>query len=233
MNNEKIHFETTTNGTVDFALIGKSYGNRKLLELHNIHNGKIGEQIAFSKKRAQKIFSIFDTEKYIPKAFKDFIPNHILLANDNTTDGLHLIWSAKATVRHLFFSENCGIKTGKYATPDLIFRYHKNTLAIYATYSGNIQSDSPLFHAPFFNVYSDANICMGNVNIAKAQALESFDSIVDYLQNAFFNSVFTHSNNTNVTTESITKYHNRNVYNFSDLSPFGNTKKALTINDLI
>jgi PRTRC genetic system protein B len=234
MNDSDILFEEPTTVTTDFALIGKSCGERKFLELHNITNGNIGAQIPFSKKTAQRIFSLFDSEKYVSKSFKSFIPDNVILAKDNPTDGLHLIWSVKSTVRTLYFSNSSSIETGLYPIPNLIFRYYKNVLQVLATNARTIDMNTVLFHAPFFNVYISGNICMGNVNVRGIERFESFDTTLEYLENAFFNSVFTHSNNPIFDAESIKKTFGEKAYK-KQLFPIYNsrTDKQMTINDLL
>jgi PRTRC genetic system protein B len=68
----------------------------------------------------------------------------------------------------------------------------KTAIAIYAlTTEQDIDSETPLYHAPFFNTYEDGRVCMGNVklNIQKNCGLEDF---IAYWQSGFFNSYFSH-----------------------------------------
>jgi hypothetical protein len=137
----------------------------------------IDAQIPFSKKTAQRIFSLFDTEKYVPKSFKGLIPENVILAKDNPTDGLHLIWSVGESGRTLYFSKSSGLATGRYPVPNLIFRYCRNVLQIFATSTKKIGRQAPLFHAPFLNVYTTGNICMGNVNVSGTERFENYRTL--------------------------------------------------------
>ncbi len=235
MKDSDILFQEPCTVTTDFALIGKSSGNRKILELHSVKDGKIGAQIPFSKKTAQRIFSLFDTEKYVPKSFKGIIPENVILARDNPTDGLHLIWSVGESGRTLYFGGSSGVATGKYPAPNLIFRYRGNVLQIFATDTKKINRQAPLFHAPFFNVYNTGKICMGNVNVSGSERFENFDTVIEYLQNAFFNSVFTHSNNPVVDAGSIKETFGSKTFDVKKLVPiFNNGQEGQrTLNDLI
>jgi PRTRC genetic system protein B len=195
----------------------------------------IGAQIPFSKKTAQRIFSLFDTEKYVPKSFKGLIPENVILARDNPTDGLHLIWSVGESGRTLYFSKSSGLATGRYPIPNLIFGYRRNVLQIFATNTKKIGRQSPLFHAPFLNVYTAGKICMGNVNVSGTERFENFDTTIEYLQNAFFNSVFTHSNNPVVDARSISETFEGRSFDTKKLVPIfnRNSKEQKTLNDLI
>lgn len=235
MKDSDILFQEPCTVTTDFALIGKSSGDRKILELHSVEDGMIGAQIPFSKKTAQRIFSLFDTEKYVPKSFKGIIPENVILARDNPTDGLHLIWSVGESMRKLYFGGSSGVATGRYPVPNLIFRYRGSVLQIFATEAKKIDSRTPLFHAPFFNVYTTGKICMGNVNVGGSERFENFDTVIEYLQNAFFNSVFTHSNNPVVDAGSITETFGNKTFDAKKLLPMPDNgqERQKTLNDLI
>jgi len=76
--------------------------------------------------------------------------------------------------------------------PALVWKATKKGLAVYAIKADTeITLDTPLYHAPFFNVYADGRVCMGNtqVNISKDCPLEKFISL---WQDAFYNSYFSH-----------------------------------------
>lgn len=240
MNESDILFIEPLTVTTDFALIGKSCSGQQFLELHKIDNGLIGAQIPFSKKTAQRIFSLFDTEKYISKSFKGVIPKNVIVAKDNPKDGLHLIWYVKPTLRTLYFSNGCGVETGLYPLPSLVFRYHKKVLQVLATNARTIDTETTLFHAPFFNVYTTGKVCMGNVNVTGVERFESFDTTMEYLENAFFNSVFTHSNNPLIDAVTIKKTFGQKTYNNplypiynSDAIYNGKANEQTTLNDLI
>lgn len=234
MKTSEIHFEEPVTVTTDFALIGKSCGQRKIFELHKVDKGRIGAQIPFSKKTAERIFSIFDSERYVPKSFKGFIPKNVVIAKDGPTDGMHLIWTVKEAPRTLYFSNSSGIKTGVYAVPDLIFRYKANVLQVLATKTVKVDGNTALFHAPFFNVYTTGNICMGNVNVHRSERFESFDGVMEFLENAFFNSVFTHSNNPLIDAQLIQRTQGQKTYT-NDLYPIYNSRTdgQTILNDLI
>ncbi|MCH5684087.1 prokaryotic E2 ligase family D protein [Niabella sp. W65] len=102
------------------------------------------------------------------------------------------MWFTKATCRNLFFIEGLGISSGIANVPALLWIASKEKLHIYALKSNRKPTENiPLYHAPFFNVYANGNVCMGtvDVNIKKSASLEEFTAAWEAY---FFNSYFSH-----------------------------------------
>ncbi|WP_291960156.1 hypothetical protein [Maribacter sp.] len=184
--------------TTDFVILGKSFNSDNFLTMHNVRNGRIAEEVPFTKKTAMAVFGVFEDFAFTPKTFAGIIPKNIVHASDTATEGLQLVWTVKKGTRKLMYSPNTGIENGQYAIPTLVFKYNKYGLSVFAIADGdcnNINEFTPLHHAPFFNVYNHGGICMGNVKLKKVGKLSTFDACASFLENAFFNSIFTHSNN--------------------------------------
>jgi PRTRC genetic system protein B len=118
------------------------------------------------------------------------IGNHILQINP--TDNGRVIWFTKATKKHLFFKEDLGIANGTADISPMLWIANRNQLSVYALKTGCRPTEkTPLYHAPFFNVYKDGVVCMGtvDVNIKKSASLEEFTTA---WENYFFNSFFSH-----------------------------------------
>jgi PRTRC genetic system protein B len=144
-------------------------------------------------KEAQRLSKALDTTKEGSKAFlkpKGIIPANILYT-DPSENGF-VMWFTKTTCKNLFFVEGLGISNGIANVPALLWIASKEKLYIYALKSDRKPTENTaLYHAPFFNVYADGNVCMGtvNVNIKKSASLEDFTiAWEDY----FFNSYFSH-----------------------------------------
>lgn len=144
-------------------------------------------------REAQSLAKALNTEKESNNAFlkpKGIIGNHILHL-DTARNG-SVIWFTKSSNKDLFFRENLGIPNGQVAVPALLWVANKQKLNIYALKSDRRPTETtPLYHAPFFNVYADGNVCMGTVDISikKSASLEEFTNAwEDY----FFNSYFSH-----------------------------------------
>jgi PRTRC genetic system protein B len=91
----------------------------------------------------------------------------------------------------LYFKEDLGIKSGLAQIPALVWKATKTAIAVYAITENEVSGETPLFNAPFFNLYDDGRVCMGNVSvdIKKDCCLEDFITTWQY---AFFNSYFSH-----------------------------------------
>lgn len=208
----------------EFVLIGKKINDVKRIALHPVVNQKISAEIPFTKDSAKKIFSLFSDYKYENKVFEGLIPKEIIFAKDDYEKGLKIIWIANKSTRKIFFSEttkNDGLISEDYNVPTLIFKYSNKKLSVFAicdSSSKNINQDTELYHAPFYNVDSDGAICMGNVNINMVQKFKTFEKCKEFLEKSFFNSFFTHSNfKQKITPEYLLKMKNEKFFNANNL----------------
>ncbi|MBT2621939.1 prokaryotic E2 ligase family D protein [Chryseobacterium sp. ISL-6] len=118
------------------------------------------------------------------------IGSHILQI-DPIHNGI-VIWYSKAQCRDMFFVENLGVPNGKVNVPPMLWVANRNKLSVYALKTVSRPTEKTmLYHAPFFNVYSDGVVCMGTVDvrIKKTSSLEEFTTA---WENYFFNSFFSH-----------------------------------------
>lgn len=181
-----------------FVLIGKETKNSKRLALHPVINGVIDAEVPFDEETAKSIFSLFNTYKHQYKTFSGIIPKNILIAKDDIESGLELMFFVEKKERNLFF-KNDAFFDGVYKLPTILFHYKQNKLFVYAIAdTKSIDENTELFHTPFLNVYNNNSVCMGNVNLSKLKNLISFESCINLIELAFFNSFFTHSNNDNI-----------------------------------
>ncbi len=121
---------------------------------------------------------------------KGIISSNVLYI-DPSANGF-VMWYTKAAKRRLYFVENLGIPNGNANVPALLWVANKTKLHIYALgTNGKPTTKTPLYHAPFFNVYENGNVCMGTVaiNIKKAASLEEFTAA---WEGYFCNSYFSH-----------------------------------------
>jgi len=115
-------------------------------------------------------------------------PNVVFLKTGN--DGF-AIWRTPPQKIKLLFTESLGIPCGEANIPALLWKAGKNSLSVFAVQEEKINTSSTLYHAPFFNVYADGRVCMGNVavKIPNDCPLEKF---IELWQDYFFNSYFSH-----------------------------------------
>lgn len=77
-----------------------------------------------------------------------------------------VVWYTPAQEVQLFFIERLGIPCGMAKVPPLVWKADRENLYLYALgRNKRPDRDTPLCHAPFFNIYNDGKICMGTVDI--------------------------------------------------------------------
>lgn len=120
---------------------------------------------------------------------KGLLPKNLLHLRTDTRP--YAMWHTPVQRVKLYFKEDLGIKSGLAHIPALVWKATKTAIAVYAITENEVSGETPLFNAPFFNIYDDGRICMGNVSIDIKNdcCLEDFISI---WQHTFFNSYFSH-----------------------------------------
>jgi PRTRC genetic system protein B len=118
-----------------------------------------------------------------------FLPENLLSVGNG-----YMVWWSKPQERTMYFRADAplGERCGVTPHPALVFAtYGNNQWAVFAV-KGDARPtpDTPLYQAPYFNVYSDGRICTGNVALPNASSVER---IAAY-EKAFFGSYFTHPN---------------------------------------
>lgn len=84
-----------------------------------------------------------------------------ILFTDSSENG-KVIWFTQEQERDLFFVKNLNIPNGKANVPPLLWIANKQNLKIFALETDQRPAENAqLFHAPFFNVYENGNVCMG------------------------------------------------------------------------
>ncbi|RUT67786.1 PRTRC system protein B [Flavobacterium cupreum] len=146
-----------------------------------------------SLKESTQLASALDTSEELTRKFlkpSGLLPKNVLHLNPEH-DG-SAIWYTPAQKVSLFFTEGLGIANGEAFVPPLLWKATKNTLYIYAMDTQTeIKEQTALYHAPFFNLYTDGRVCMGtvSVNIKSDCHLEEF---MQSWEQYFFNSYFSH-----------------------------------------
>jgi PRTRC genetic system protein B len=110
----------------------------------------------------------------------------------DTSENGKVVWYTKAQERQLLFTDKLSIPNGLANVPPLVWCANKQGMKIFALETDQRPNvDTPLFHAPFFNVYESGSVCMGtvDVNIKSSASLEEFTK---KWEQYFFNSYFSH-----------------------------------------
>jgi PRTRC genetic system protein B len=120
---------------------------------------------------------------------KGLMPKHILYLNAGA-EGF-AVWHTPPQRVKLLFTKSLGIASKEAAIPAMVWKAGRKSLQVFAVRATEMQPETTLCHAPFFNLYNDGRVCMGNVSlrIPKDCGLEQF---MELWQGYFFNSYFSH-----------------------------------------
>lgn len=163
-------------------------GDSYYLETRRIHKGRMMEGVPMTKDALSKIVSEIKTAEIDKIYCKGFLPKNLLYQGKNNLN-VELIWYVKSSWQTLSFSKSLGIKNGIMKVPTLIFKLKGSELFVFAIKSDSPKESSLLYQAPFHNVFSGGNICMGSAKVVKSNEI---NEIMRNYEKAFFQSKFTH-----------------------------------------
>lgn len=169
------------------------------------NNGTPVNAHPLTEREAKVLARALVTKKDKDKAFlksKGILPTNILHINPNTDKG-SVLWYTKAQRRQMYFVNGLEIPNGMAYTPPMIWYANKNSLTVFALASDRRPTEkTPLYCAPFFNIYEDGKVCMGTVNIDIKNSA-SIEEFTHAWEDYFFNSYFSHSLCGNLTRKNI------------------------------
>jgi len=144
-------------------------------------------------REAQSLAKALDTREQAGKAFlrpEGILPPNVLHI-DTSANG-SVLWYTTPQRQKLYFAQSLGLDSGTVALPALVWKADKKALQIFAVKSKTKpKAETPLYHAPFFNLYQKGFVCMGNVTIA-IKAASSLEELITAWQGYFFDSYFSH-----------------------------------------
>lgn len=145
-------------------------------------------------QEARALAKSLQTKKETANAFlkpKGLLPKNVLYINPDPVSG-GILWYTPPMAHRLHFAKQLDMESGTASTPALLWQAGRKRLDIYALTTGSKPTlATKLYHAPFFNVYQNGNVCMGSVavDIAKSATLEEF---IAAWEGYFFDSYFSH-----------------------------------------
>jgi PRTRC genetic system protein B len=133
---------------------------------------------------------------------KGIMPSKILYVNQQSNG--YAIWYTPPQEVKLFFVDGLKIPTGFANIPAMLWKASAEKVMVYAL-KGKAKPTlhTPLYHAPYLNIYANGNVCMGTVSIQ----IERDTCLEDFMakwETYFFNSYFSHSINGNSSTQTDT-----------------------------
>jgi PRTRC genetic system protein B len=129
--------------------------------------------------------------------YTGFLQYHGIILNkvlfvDATEEGF-AIWYTPAGKANLLFKPELTIPCGEAHLPPLVWKATSQSVEVFAlTDTERPGDETPLYHAPFFNLHIDGRVCMGTVDID----FEEDCNVIDFMhqwEHYFFNSYFSHA----------------------------------------
>jgi PRTRC genetic system protein B len=122
--------------------------------------------------------------------FNGIIPSNVLRFK---TDEKYIIWETEPGIKEILYHESLPVKSGKYWVPRMIWKLNANSLSVHAIMKEVKSEKDKLYNAPFFNVSKGGSVCMGNTKFTDQGY--NYEKIMKKVEEGFWGSVFTHSNN--------------------------------------
>ena len=159
------------------------------------NNGNPINAHPLTEREANELVNALNTKTSKEKS-KDFLkPKGILPINIlqiNPSENGSVLWFTKSRKQQLYFTKNLEISNGRAEVPAMLWFANKRNLKIFALSSNRRPTEkTPLFYAPFFNVYENGNVCMGTVDV-HIQNSTSLEEFIKNWEDYFFNSYFSH-----------------------------------------
>lgn len=188
-------FGTLYNPVKAFVVYQKNNSDKTIyVEAYDIDkNGYPINAHPLNGKESTELATALDTSDELTYKFLKplgLLPKKVLYINPNHAG--YAIWYTPAQKVNLFFVDGLAIPNGNAFVPPLLWKASKNSLWIFAMDSDKeINKQTALSYAPFFNLYEDGRVCMGtvSVNITPDCLLEEF---IEKWERYFFNSYFSH-----------------------------------------
>jgi PRTRC genetic system protein B len=122
---------------------------------------------------------------------RGILPANLLYLN--TAQNGYAVWFTPTRERQLFFKDGLDIPSGMAKVPAMLWKGSKDSLSVFAL-KGNRKPllNTPLFHAPYFNMHPDGKVCMGTVRL-KIDGDTCLEDFIGLWESYFFNSYFSHT----------------------------------------
>lgn len=126
--------------------------------------------------------------------FSGVFPKNLVYYNQSKSV---VSWVTSPIKKHIFYKDEASHFTGFYNLPYLFWTIKQNELYVFSIMEKDFSSSNyVLYNSPFFNVNSKGSVCMGNVKWDTSQ--KTFEFLFEHVEKVFFDSFFTHSNNSNI-----------------------------------
>jgi PRTRC genetic system protein B len=175
------------------VIICYSDGRDFYLEQHDYFNasGKLvmGAGKPLTKASLKKMLSLVTAhDKSVQATVKNLLPQNLLYL-DQRIGRQVMVWYSTTPRQKVHFKSG-SIKSGVVTVPPMLYAVKDGTLSVYAL-ANKKRPDwkTKLYHAPFFNVYENGSVCMGNVK--RPDGIVDISASMEAWEKAFWCSEFT------------------------------------------
>lgn len=163
------------------------------LESHEIKNGQIMEGKPLKEETIFGIAELFREKGGSQSNLTGIYPSCLLHFEHLDGYNYNMVWYRPEEQRVIHFSEDLHIPDGKVWVPPLIYQAKNKNLTVLALGS-NDRPDlkTQLCKAPFHNTSDDGSVCLGNAKSLKSASKKTFQSEIEYWEDMFWNSKFSH-----------------------------------------
>lgn len=136
-------------------------------------NGKPINAHPFNLKEMSELGELLQTTQELKNGYlksKGLLPSNVLYVNQQANG--YAVWYTPPQEVNLFFVDGLKIPSGKYHIPAMLWKANADLLSVYGL-KGKAKptEQTKSCHAPYLNVYSGGNVCMGTVQINIGKAL--------------------------------------------------------------
>lgn len=166
------------------------------VEEKQVVNGQVLSASPLNVEKVKDVFNyLFQSNKNKKEVrWKGIIPKNVIFYEPET-----LIWNVLPGKRKLFFQDKETLNK-EYLIPGLVFILKGTSLNVYAYKGVWIEDEDDLYLAPFPNINSSGNVCMGNMDV---EYKNTYEETINKIQDDFFNSIFTHENQNLIKSKSL------------------------------
>ena len=187
-------------------MVYKSGNSDYYLESHSINDdGAIMEGKPLLQETIQAMVDVFFEDRKEAQKVTGIIPDNVLHYGKLPASRYNLIWFRPAEKKVLHFSPSLKLPSEETWVPAMLYITNGTLLDVFALKSNARPTEkTKLWRAPFYNVSTSGNVCLGNADVKKP-TVKTYASLIKYWEDLFWLSEFTHINGEKVVKTDVHK----------------------------
>ncbi|WP_041533033.1 PRTRC system protein B [Pelobacter propionicus] len=187
----RTHFEDTAKMTLNKAILLYEGDGHSFATIHNVViEGKTKQSLGAGHPVDVEMLGTLINALGRNVSIGGYLPPNILSVGFDS-----MVWWVKPSKRRVFFKTNeeiIGERSEVVPHPGLVFGVNGSGVWAVCAVKGNTRptEDTPIWQAPYFNVWSSGNICTGTIETPKSVAVTETGK----WEECFFSSYFSHPN---------------------------------------